>query len=146
MRKVLCVCVGNQCRSPMMAALLKRELGPDFHVQSVGIGPSAYWGNPASKHSVTCLLERGIDIRDHSSRHIRSVDLAGFSYIICAGEVEQEEVFRRLNGNTTPVVQIANRHGGGIPDPNEKGTLEVYQECAALIEKEMRIAAALILL
>lgn len=146
MRKVLCVCVGNQRRSPMMAALLKRELGPDFHVQSVGIGPSAYWGNPASKHSVTCLLERGIDIRDHSSRHIGSVILAEFTYIVCAGEAEQEEVFRRLNGNTTPIVQIANRHGGGIPDPDEKGALEDYKKCAALIEAEMRKAAALILL
>jgi len=38
-KKVLCVCVGNISRSPMMQALLQQHLGAAFLVESAGVTP-----------------------------------------------------------------------------------------------------------
>ena len=37
MEKVLCVCVGNISRSPMMQAVLQQHLGASFLVESAGV-------------------------------------------------------------------------------------------------------------
>lgn len=37
MEKVLCVCVGNLSRSPMMQAVLQQQLGVAFRVESAGV-------------------------------------------------------------------------------------------------------------
>ena len=67
-RRILVVCVGNICRSPMAEALLRRELrGQDgFSVESAGLG--ALVGHPASEHSVALMDELGLDISGHRAR------------------------------------------------------------------------------
>ena len=69
-RRILVVCVGNICRSPMAEALLRRELrGQDgFSVESAGLG--ALVGHPASEHSVALMDELGLDISGHRARQI----------------------------------------------------------------------------
>ena len=69
-RRILVVCVGNICRSPMAEALLRRDLrGQDgFSVESAGLG--ALVGHPASEHSVALMEELGLDIRGHRARQI----------------------------------------------------------------------------
>ena len=69
-RRILVVCVGNICRSPMAEALLRRELrGQDgFTVESAGLG--ALVGHPASEHSVALMEELGLDISGHRARQI----------------------------------------------------------------------------
>jgi protein-tyrosine phosphatase len=77
---IVVVCVGNICRSPMGAALLKDRLGPgsEIAVSSAGIG--ALVGYPAAQHAVELMAERGIGIADHRARQlnpdiIKSTDL-----------------------------------------------------------------------
>ena len=69
-RRILVVCVGNICRSPMAEALLRRELrGQDgFTVESAGLG--ALVGHEASEHSVALMEELGLDISGHRARQI----------------------------------------------------------------------------
>jgi protein-tyrosine phosphatase len=69
-RRILVVCVGNICRSPMAEALLQHALrGQDeFTVESAGLG--ALVGHPASEHSVALMDERGLDISAHRARQI----------------------------------------------------------------------------
>jgi protein-tyrosine-phosphatase len=47
-QQVLCVCVGNISRSPMMSELLQRELGDGFVVQSAGLDKNLA-GRPANR-------------------------------------------------------------------------------------------------
>ena len=69
-RRILVVCVGNICRSPMAEALLQHALrGQDeFTVESAGLG--ALVGHPASEHSVALMDELGLDISAHRARQI----------------------------------------------------------------------------
>jgi protein-tyrosine phosphatase len=69
-RRILVVCVGNICRSPMAEALLKRDMrgNDEFTVESAGLG--ALVGHPASEHSVELMRELGLDISGHRARQI----------------------------------------------------------------------------
>ena len=68
--RVLVVCVGNICRSPMAEALLRARLGrrPRFTVSSAGV--SALVGHPADPAALELMRERGIDIAGHRARQV----------------------------------------------------------------------------
>jgi protein-tyrosine phosphatase len=67
--RILVVCSANQCRSPMGAALLKRELrrrGHDVRVASAGVISER--GRPATAGTVKAARDFGIDLEGHRSR------------------------------------------------------------------------------
>jgi protein-tyrosine phosphatase len=67
--RILVVCVGNICRSPMAECLLNTELGRQGKkVESAGIG--ALVDHPAHKFSNELMKERGLDISGHRARQI----------------------------------------------------------------------------
>lgn len=69
-RKILVVCVGNICRSPMAEALLKSALRGQtgFSVESAGLG--ALVGHPADDYALELMAEAGEDISEHRARQI----------------------------------------------------------------------------
>lgn len=134
MERVLCVCVGNISRSPMMQAVLQHDLGDTFAVESAGLTPELA-GRPANHRSVTCMRERGIDLSAHVSRWIGALDLSGYGWIVCVGRDEADKVRTALGAHTARVL-IANERGGGVPDPYEHG-LEGYRACVALLDEAL---------
>ncbi|HEU4570208.1 MAG TPA: low molecular weight protein arginine phosphatase [Gemmatimonadales bacterium] len=68
--KILLICTGNTCRSPMAEVLLRRELeavgAKDVRVTSAGTG--AWEGEPASEGSYLVALEHGLDLASHRAR------------------------------------------------------------------------------
>ena len=133
MQKVLCVCLGNTCRSPMMQVLLQKELGNKFQVESAGIREEAA-GYPANKHSILCMNERNIDLTGHVSRWVGNLDLTQYQYIVCVGASEAEQVKQFLADQKNTVVLIANESNGGVPNPYQKG-LGAYRKCIALLDE-----------
>ncbi len=75
--KILFVCTGNTCRSPMAEGYLK-SLGIDC--ESRGLSAD---GLPASKNAVTAMKEIGIDISLHLSKQLTQNDINRFDKIIC---------------------------------------------------------------
>lgn len=67
MRKLLVLCEGNICRSPMAAGLLASSL-PECRVQSAGLG--AMVGSPAHEIAVELMADRGIDISAHRAQQV----------------------------------------------------------------------------
>jgi len=71
--KILVVCTGNLCRSPMAEVLLRARLTRseserDWQVDSAGVWATD--GRPASAHAVQEIAQRGHDLNDHRSRTI----------------------------------------------------------------------------
>jgi protein arginine phosphatase len=80
--RLLTVCTGNICRSPMAAALLRRHLDARRcdDVEVVSAGTWAEHGSPASSGAQHVMRNRGIDISGHRSQplethHVDSADL-----------------------------------------------------------------------
>jgi len=82
--RVLVVCSGNTCRSPLGAAMLAARLADDPELQRVEVssaGTSAWDGSPASEGSYLVALERGLDLSNHRARMLTS-DLVGRADLI----------------------------------------------------------------
>jgi len=95
MKKILFICTGNTCRSPMAEGFFNefvnkdKDLAGRFYALSAGI--AAYDGLPASANAITALQEGwGIDISGHRARLI-SQDLMENSYLIFTMTGEQKE-------------------------------------------------------
>lgn len=134
MEKVLCVCLANSSRSPMMQAVLQQHLGGAFQVESAGIRKQGT-GLGANQRSILCMNERGIDLTGHTRRYIGELDLSQYSWIVCVGPAEAEDV-RAAIGDASATILVANAEGGGIPDPYELG-LQGYRDCLALMDLVM---------
>lgn len=134
MEKVLCVCIGNISRSPMMQAVLQQHLGAGFLVESAGISRELA-GRPANDRSVACMKERGVDLSGHISRWIGDLKIEQYRWIVCVGHDEAEKVCS-IQGADSARVLVANEHRGGIPDPYAFG-LAGYRDCLALLDDVM---------
>jgi len=76
-KRVLFICTGNVCRSPMAEGLFQQmvdDAGSDIEVTSAGI--SAFDGSTPSRNSVTVMKEEGIDISHQRSTQLRP-DIVG---------------------------------------------------------------------
>jgi protein-tyrosine-phosphatase len=70
MKKLIFVCTGNTCRSPMAEGLLSHLLGPGCGWKISSAGLCAANGFPASPNAVDVMREKGIDISSHRSRRL----------------------------------------------------------------------------
>jgi protein-tyrosine phosphatase len=81
--RVLMVCTGNTCRSPMAAAALELALGMErdrLDVQSAGT--SAHPGQPATPLAIDLCRAAGVDLTAHRSRRISPALLAQADLIL----------------------------------------------------------------
>lgn len=87
-KRVLCVCIGNSDRSPVLAevlAMFLKNAGFDCTVESAGIHENARQGT-AAKYGVAAAATIGLDVASHRRHHISDVNLASFGLIICASD------------------------------------------------------------
>jgi ArsR family transcriptional regulator, arsenate/arsenite/antimonite-responsive transcriptional repressor / arsenate reductase (thioredoxin) len=75
--KVLFLCTGNGTRSQIAEALLESLSGGSVDVESAGSNPK-----PVHPNAVRVLAERGIDIRDRSSKHLDRFVRRRFDHVI----------------------------------------------------------------
>ncbi len=124
--RLLCVCTGNICRSPMLEYLLKQELPKrgfeEVTVSSAGTGTVD--GEPASTHAITAMQEIGIDIADHRSRQV-TADLVEAADGIVALTVQHGVQLAFLHGADPKKILVP---GNGIPDPYGCD-LATYRRC-----------------
>ena len=66
MRNVLVLCTGNSCRSHIAEAILRAAAKDIFEVNSAGSNPAGY----VHPKAVAVMKEIGIDISNHSSKHM----------------------------------------------------------------------------
>ena len=127
-KRLLFVCYGNICRSPMAEGIARRRLGPAAEVASAGIGAT---GGPAAEEAVLVMkLVYDTDISDHVARPVGIFDLASFDHII-AMDVSIYSHLRDVWG-----VPEATLYGWDIEDPLG-GDYGTFKETALKIERRL---------
>jgi len=140
--KLLCVCTGNTCRSPMLALLLAEALRRHGVVATVeSAGTAAATGDPASDGAMLAMARRGLDLSAHRSRPVHDVALASFHRIFTVSS--RHAAFIRAQGVEPGRIEVLAADRGGVPDPFG-GDDAAYEVTARTLDDEARrIAAAL---
>lgn len=86
MTRVLMVCMGNICRSPMAEGVLRKALadaGLDRNVEVDSAGTHAYHvGSPPDPRAQQAVRRRGVEISGLRGRQVEDVDFERFDYIL----------------------------------------------------------------
>lgn len=120
---ILVVCLGNICRSPMAAGILRAELGSssfDLRVESAGVGP---WhvGKPPDPRAIATAQRRGIDLTGERARMICEQDYVTFDFILAMDRSVLADVVQRAPAEATAEIglfcSVAEGIEADIADP-----------------------------
>ncbi|NUO00230.1 MAG: low molecular weight phosphotyrosine protein phosphatase [Saprospiraceae bacterium] len=146
--KILMVCLGNICRSPLAEGILKEKIrarGLDWQVDSAGTG-GWHAGELPDHRSIKTARRHGIDLTDQRARQLRAADLEQFDLVLAMDASNRSDILRlaRTEAHRNKVEMIMNfLHAGSdedVPDPywDDNGFEAVFQmleeACEALIE------------
>ena len=134
MGRVLVVCTGNTCRSPMLQALL-RARGVD--VDSAGTAAAA--GDPASDGARGAMFRRGLSLDDHHSTPVTNRDVSLYAQVWAM--TPRHAAALRALGVLAAKLSVVNAEDGGVPDPYG-GDDQAYEACAVVLERAADAIAA----
>ena len=114
--KILVVCLGNICRSPLAEGILKSKISKDHTVESAGT-IDMHEGNAPDPRSIEVAKKHSIDISNQKSKHLQASDLNEYDLIYCMDRNNLKDV-RSLATDEEQLKKIALiLDNAEVPDP-----------------------------
>ena len=128
--KLLFVCTGNTCRSPMAAALMNKISKENkIDVVSTSAGIFAEVGSGASENAVLAMESYGIDISGHKARQLSEEIIADADIVLTMTEGHKMMIEAYAPEKIFSLYEFIGSYGD-IADPFG-GDIEEYQETAS---------------
>lgn len=137
--KILMVCLGNICRSPLAEGIMKSKLPQDFFVDSVGT-ISQHEGEHPDKRAIKTAANHGIDISKQVSRPITNADLNSFDKIYCMDiDVYEDVISKAKNEEQRQKIslfleELGDHENAEVPDPYW-GDMDDFERVYQLLDK-----------
>ncbi|XP_071445123.1 low molecular weight phosphotyrosine protein phosphatase 1-like [Hetaerina americana] len=137
-RKILFVCLGNICRSPMAMAIF-RNLTDDWDCDSAALGPW-HTGNSPDRRAIKTLESYGIKLT-HAARMITSNDFHTFDIIM---GMDHENI-KTLRGMAPPktenkiklITEFDPEKADIVPDPYYDSGAEGFDLCYKICKRSL---------
>ena len=145
--RILFVCLGNICRSPLAEAALRREaeaLGLDTEVDSAGTG-DWHVGQPPDRRAIAVAARNGADVSRLRARQIGAEDFEDFDHI---GALDGHNLadLRRMQppGSRARLSllldHVPGREGEAVADPYYGGGAHFDETWADVVEGARALA------
>jgi len=147
--KILMVCLGNICRSPLAEGILRSKISEKHIVASAGT-ISFHEGSPPDKRSTKIAKEYGVDISHQRANYFTVKHLEDFDKIFCMDLKNLEDVLSKAKSeeqrNKVSLIMeevgVLSDEKIEVPDPYygdmndfEKVYQMLDQACEAIAEK-----------
>ncbi|MBB6369499.1 low molecular weight protein-tyrosine-phosphatase [Chryseobacterium shigense] len=136
--KILMVCLGNICRSPLAEGIMKAKVPESYIVDSAGT-ISMHEGEHPDKRAIKTAANHGIDISKQKSRPITKADFDTFDKIYCMDIDVYEDVISKASNEEQRLkislfLEAAGNHKNAeVPDPYW-GDLKDFEEVFQLLD------------
>lgn len=137
--KILMVCLGNICRSPLAEGIMKTKVPENFMVDSAGT-ISMHEGEHPDKRAIKTAAHHNIDISRQRSRPITRSDYETFDKIYCMdASVYKDVMAKALNEEERQKVSLfldvlENCKNAEVPDPYW-GDMKDFENVFQLLDK-----------
>ncbi len=131
-KRILLVCTGNICRSPLAEVMFEQQLALAWGVRVNELkelgwvvssaGTFAGTGGSASKHSQTAAREIGLDLNTHQSVNVNDLDARQWDLVLCMSDSHLASLPTALAAKA----QMMDIAGDSVMDPYG-GDLATYQ-------------------
>ncbi len=144
MKKILFVCLGNICRSPLAEAIFKHKVSEkelDHFYQGDSCGTASYHiGNSPDSRTIKNSLKNGVPI-SHAARQLADYDLAHYDLIVAMDQSNYDNILTLpsagSNQNKIKLMRDFDPHGpGNVPDPYYGGD-DDFQEVFDILNRSI---------
>ena len=130
--RILFVCGGNTCRSPIAAAIAGQIFGDQAQIESAGTDP----GRSVTSEAVEVVgKELGIDISTHRPRGVADLRLDDYDRIVAMDPYVREQLVKRYG------IPLDRLISWDIDDPWRQG-MEAYRRCFRDIHEHLQSLAS----
>ena len=135
--KILIVCLGNICRSPLAEGILQSKVGDNHLIDSAGTG-DWHVGEQPDRRSVAVAKKHGVDISDQRAMHFNPIFFEEFDLIFAMDKqnsIDLQKLAR--NEEERNKVKLILKDGSGVahnvPDPYYDGD-EAFEHVYQLLD------------